>query len=297
MVSREELYELVWSIPMIKMAEKFSVSGSYMARVCSVLNEPFHRQHIDEHEKILKSANQEYPNNNGHLWWPSSPTVVYVGTIPFGLAVIEMTEAVLMRYVNGKYIRESEYKPPRISRGHADHTWTTTNNIPCGRLRIVVYSPHRDISWSLSFQETTERALTQDIAKIVKSIEDSTEIMRKEIIEAEQRAEAQRRAWEEQNTRWKHEVDRRRIADSIKESREQLAQVIQSWATVMSIEQFLKGVEARAIALPEVQRGQVLDRLQLAREFIGTQDPLEFFRSWKTPEERYMPLAKRKPSI
>src|ERR1700677_3359502 len=40
MVSREELYELVWSIPMIKVAEKFSVSGSYMARVCSVLNVP-----------------------------------------------------------------------------------------------------------------------------------------------------------------------------------------------------------------------------------------------------------------
>jgi hypothetical protein len=61
----------------------------------------------------------------------------------------------------------------------------------------------------------------------------------------------------------------------------------------MSIEQFLKGVEARATTLPEVQRGQVLDRLQLAREFIGTQEPLEFFRSWKTPEERYMPLAKK----
>jgi hypothetical protein len=131
----------------------------------------------------------------------------------------------------------------------------------------------------------------------VKSIEGSTEIMRKEIIEAEQRAEAQRRAWEEQNTRWKHEEDQRRIADSIKESREQLAQVIQSWATVMSIEQFLKGIEDRAVALPEAQRWQVLGRLQLAREFIGTQDPLEFFSSWKTPEERYMPLNLRKPSI
>ena len=81
------------------------------------------------------------------------------------------------------------------------------------------------------------------------------------------------------------------------ESREQLAQVIQSWATVMSIEQFLKGVEERALSLPEVQRGQILNRLQLAREFIGTQDPLEFFNSWKTPEERYIPLAKRNPSI
>jgi len=34
-VSREELYELVWSAPMIKVAEKFKVSGSYMARICT----------------------------------------------------------------------------------------------------------------------------------------------------------------------------------------------------------------------------------------------------------------------
>jgi hypothetical protein len=430
MVSREELYELVWSIPMIKAAEKFSVSGSYMARVCSILNVPrpergywaklevgktsarpalpealpgdpvfwsqegdpqaprvrtvtatsapaqprtrrvvtgihglihgaqqhydrgykveegqllrpykrqlvdatasaigldkalafanalfnalefnghhvrfassielSHRPHIDEHENILKPKHQEYSHNDSNLWRPSSPTVVYVGTIPFGLAVIEMTEAILMRHVNGKYIRESEYKPPKPSRGYTDHTWTTTKNIPSGRLRLVVYSPQRDVSWSLLFQETVERTLTQDIAKIVESIENSTDIIRKRIIEAEQRAEAQRREREEQNARWEREADQRRIADSIKESGEQLAQVIQSWATVMSIEQFLKGVEERAITLPEVQRGQILDRLQLAREFVGTQDPLVFFNSWKTPSERYMPLAKRKPSI
>lgn len=426
MVSREELYKLVWSIPMTKVAEKFSVSGSYMARVCSILNVPrpergywaklevgkaparpalpealpgdqlfwsqegdppvprvravtvtsaptqprtrrvvagihgliqgakqhyergykveegqllrpykrqlvdvtasaigldkalafandlfnaleskghrvcfapsnesFRRSHIDEHEKILKPVNQEHSYNNSHLWWPSSPTVVYAETIPFGLAIIEMTEAVLMRYVNGKYIRESEYRPPRTSRGYTDHSWTTTANIPSGRLRLAVYSPQRDVSWSMVFQETVERTLTQDIAQIVKSIEDSIEVMRKEIVEAEQRAELRRREWEEQQARWEREADQKRIADSIKESREQLAQVIQSWATVMSIEQFLKGVEERSVTLPEVQRQRVLDRLQLAREFIGTQDPLEFFNSWKTPSERYMPLAKR----
>jgi hypothetical protein len=147
-----------------------------------------------------------------------------------------MTEAVLMRYANGKYIRESEYRPPKTSRGYADHTWTTTNDISCGRLRLVVYSPQRDVSWSLSFQETMERTLTQDIAKIVKSIEDSVEVMRKEIIEAEQRAEVQRGEWEEQHSRWERERDQQQTENSIKESPEQLAQVIQSWATVMSVE-------------------------------------------------------------
>src|SRR5262249_43922351 len=39
-VSREELYELVWSMPMVNVAEKFKVSGSYMARVCATLNVP-----------------------------------------------------------------------------------------------------------------------------------------------------------------------------------------------------------------------------------------------------------------
>ena len=40
MIAREELYELIGSMPMTKVAEKFSVSGSYMARVCSVLAVP-----------------------------------------------------------------------------------------------------------------------------------------------------------------------------------------------------------------------------------------------------------------
>jgi hypothetical protein len=39
-VSRQELYEMVWSTPMIKVAERFKVSGSYMARVCSALRVP-----------------------------------------------------------------------------------------------------------------------------------------------------------------------------------------------------------------------------------------------------------------
>jgi hypothetical protein len=33
MFSREELYELVWSVPMTRVGEKFKLPGSYMARV------------------------------------------------------------------------------------------------------------------------------------------------------------------------------------------------------------------------------------------------------------------------
>lgn len=40
LISREELYELVWSMPMTKAAVRFTVSGSYLARVCSTLRVP-----------------------------------------------------------------------------------------------------------------------------------------------------------------------------------------------------------------------------------------------------------------
>lgn len=427
MVSREQLYELVWSMPMTKVAEKFAVSGSYMARVCSVLRVPrpergywaklnvgraparpalpdalpgdqriwsqdgdlplspraaaiplanpaaprarrivtgihglirgakqhyetghrvedgqllrpykrllvdvtaslagldkalsfandlfnalesaghrvclaspserFFRAHIDEHEE-LKPKRSEYPEYGRRLWAPDRSTVVYVDMIPFGLAVIEMTETIEMRYVNGKYIRVADYKPPKGSRGDADHTWTTTNDLSCGRLRLVIYSLRHDVSWSVSFQETKTRTLTEDIKKIVKSIENSTELLRKEIAEADRRAELRRQEQEAQHARWLIEEDQRQITQSIKDSRAELDQVIKSWATAVDIEQFFKGVEKRASDLSEEQRKTVIDRLQLAREFIGTQDPLDFFRRWKTPRERYLPRATSTP--
>jgi hypothetical protein len=39
-LSREELYALVWAEPMLKVAARFGVSSSYMARVCSQLQVP-----------------------------------------------------------------------------------------------------------------------------------------------------------------------------------------------------------------------------------------------------------------
>jgi len=39
-VSREALYGLIWSEPMLRVAARFGVSSSYMARVCTLLNVP-----------------------------------------------------------------------------------------------------------------------------------------------------------------------------------------------------------------------------------------------------------------
>jgi hypothetical protein len=257
-ISREQLYQLVWSKPMIKVAAEFGVSGSYLARICTLLNVPrpergywaklavgkarlpeplpearpgdqqcwsndgerpappprpryvpvrpkrrirvpvdrihslvagakehfensrsegddgylkpfkrllvdvtasraclgkaldfanalfnafeslghrvvlapsdahLRRAAIDEREVRTKQRNAYYRSN---LWSPHRPTVVYLGSVAVGLAVVEMSEDVLLRYVSGKYIRETDYTPPKTSRYSADYTWTTRANV------------------------------------------------------------------------------------------------------------------------------------------------------------------------
>jgi hypothetical protein len=154
--------------------------------------ENFARAHIDEHEQLPKKLNGEHRYSYNCFWSPQRPTVVYVGSVAFGLAVIEMSENVEVRYVNGRYIRDSDYKPPKAPTRFADHGWTTTKNIPCGRLRLVVYAPYSGVSWSMLFQETKDRTLTTDIAKVVKSIENASAVVVEKVKEAEREAEIRR---------------------------------------------------------------------------------------------------------
>lgn len=39
-LTREQLYELVWQEPMLRIGERLGISSSYMARVCTELREP-----------------------------------------------------------------------------------------------------------------------------------------------------------------------------------------------------------------------------------------------------------------
>lgn len=202
-----------------------------------------------------------------------------------------MLEAVPVRYVNGKYVRESEYVPPKRPRLRLDSTWTTTEELPSGRLRLVVYSTYNDIDWSLSFQESPTKSIVETIPAIVKAMEDSAPVLLQKIEEAAQRAEAFHQKQLVEAERWKREDDQRRTAQSIKESGEKLGQMIEAWSRARGFEDFFREVAARAADLPEAERQDILKRLQVARELAGQSDPLQLFEEWRTPRERYNPLA------
>ncbi len=422
MISRDELYELVWSKPMTKVAEQFEVSNSYMARVCASLNvprpergywaklavgkapsredlpearpgdqlswskggelstpekpRPHHRslkaplaslesrlaksgthalvQSAREHfengrpvedgaylkpykkvlldvttsnaclSKILGFANnlfnsleaaghrvvlapsdqrfsrpriderQDTGKQRNHyqnsLWSPGRPTLVYVGTVPIGLAILEVSEEVLMRYIgNSKYIREADYVPPKASRYARDFTWTTNKEIPSGRLRLIAYSPYHRVSWSSRWDETANSTLEETLPAVVKAIESAAVELATKLEEADRRAEIAHQEWLAAQERRAKEEDRHQVEKSFRESRERLIETIQQWSQVIGVEQFLRGVEERASVLIDEERSHVLKRLTLARDFLGSQDPLDFFLAWKTPTELYKP--------
>jgi hypothetical protein len=91
-------------------------------------SEQFHRADVDERENPGKG------HHHNDLWSPMRCTVVYIGTVAIGLTVVEMSEAAEARYVNGEYVRLTDYVPKRRGRYAQDYGWTSTHDFPTGRL-------------------------------------------------------------------------------------------------------------------------------------------------------------------
>ena len=127
----------------------------------------FRRERVDEHEVPRKN---DYESN---LWVPDRQTVVYIGAVPVGLSVIELSEWAQARYMDGKYVRASDYQAPKRRRSGYDSSWTTSHDLPSGRLCLQAYSPHRLASWVRQWCETKERTLTHSIPAIVQSLGES----------------------------------------------------------------------------------------------------------------------------
>lgn len=427
MVSREELYAMVWSQPMTKVCERFDVSSSYMARVCTLLNvprpprghwqklavgraapaealpealpgdqviwnekggpppasvrarqvrkanfsrrplrrpgkpaegtHPLIRGTVDEFRRSRHGAKEGYfkpfkkllpdviaseasieralnvasklyheleaagarvvigpgdqrwsglaidereipkddrqrPYYQSNLWSPMRPTIAFFRDTAISIAVLEMTEPVLLRYVghnrgNDGYIRETEYQA-NLRKFRYDHSWTTTKDLPCGRLRIVAFSAE-GVKWSKSWQEKGAITIDAALARIAREIRGAIPQVVALVEEARRQTEIRHQEYLAAEDQRKRREDRRRIEESTKQSQEALGQVIKRWADRMAVERFFDELGRLIDQLPNGDRQEMLERMQLAREFMGTVDPLEFFRVWKTPREIYPP--------
>jgi hypothetical protein len=239
-----------------------------------------HRAEVDEREE--PGGTQRYWNH----WSPWRYTVVYIGTVAIGLSIIEMSEEVKVRYVNGEYVRESEYVAPKRRRYVPDHTWTTTREFPIGRLCLQAYSPYWRAKWVHHWRETKDRDLAGRIPAIVKELEKAVVDLARLVEEGQRQAELEHQQWEAQQAKWRREEAERKAAKDLKDSKEELLQIIARWAEAKSLDQFFADAERRVADLDADERLRMLDRLKSARKLIGSVDALERLRTWRSPEER-----------
>ena len=242
----------------------------------------FYRTLVDEHEVPRKNHNDHY----NRLWSPCRCTVVYIGTVAIGLTIIEMAEEVEVRYVNGKYIREQDYVPPKWSRYGNDFTWTTRKDYPTGRLCLQTYAPYQSADWVKRWQETKTRGLDIQIKAIVKELEGAAVLIARLVEEGEHQAELALQKWEAEKEQWRLEEVARRAVEARKESRDELLLIIDAWTRANRIEQFFQDAEQRAAGLGDEERFKLLGRLKLARTIVGSVDALDRFMAWRAPDER-----------
>jgi hypothetical protein len=221
------------------------------------------------------------------LWVPSHPTVVFVGDVRFGLTVIETAEDVLARYVGGKYIRDSEYTPPKRRFGH-DSTWTTKRQFATGRLRLQAYSAFRGTDWKRHWDEK-DQPLDSQVDAIVSTLEKSAVAVSRLIEESRRKSELEQREWEAQHEKWRREEEQRRIAEAHKQSQEELRRIISAWVEAKEREAFFADAESKFSELAGDLRVQLLGRVERGRQVLSSADVLEQFARWRSPEERVKP--------
>ncbi|SNB47472.1 hypothetical protein [Geobacter sp. DSM 9736] len=249
------------------------------------------RRMIDEREK------KRGDNHNSDLWSPSRPTLVFIGSVAIGLTVYEMTEYVEVRHIDGEYIKVTDLTPQQLKRAARSYSWTSTRDMPSGRLCIQAYSPYPGTQWARQWQEAKAGDFPSKLHAIIKELEVTSASIAKQVEEAERKAEIQRQQLEQQREierkRWEEEkakqaledAERRRVEAS-KDSRDELSDIIKAWAKAKRVEEFFADVERRAVNLEEEQKAAVLERLALARTMIDSTDALQWLAAWKTPEER-----------
>jgi len=239
----------------------------------------YYRCSVDEREK---PSGNHYPD----LWAPSRPTVVFIGTVAFGLTIFETSENVEVMHVNDKYIRVADITPEMQKKFSRIHTWTTTKEIPSGRLCLQVYSPYPLVQWVRQWREKTPGEFPSKFKRIIKELEAETATIAKLYEEGKRKDEIERQRREEEYRVWQAQEAIRRQIKSKEDSREELFKVIESWAEVKRIEEFFKEAECRIADIAEPENGIFMKRLELARQLIGSMDALQQLATWKTPEER-----------
>lgn len=216
------------------------------------------------------------------IWSPWKHTVFDVDGVKYGIKVFETLVEETSIYVGGEYIRKSLYTPDLQKKFRFHHTWETEKDFATGRLCLMLYS-YGD--WAYRWTETKGQRLEAQIPNVLEVIKNKAPelLVTNERLRKEEEQKAKER--EEAFKRWEIECEQKLIRDATNKSKEWIEKIIANWSSAVGKHDFFDSVE-RAINLQDTSRKEyLLERVRLAKDLIGTIDPLDFLAKWETPDE------------
>lgn len=236
---------------------------------------------------------REVPTKNGYhqgVWSPDRLTVVYVGDIPIGLTLFEMTESVEMVYIGGtkgsKYLPVRDLKPAQLRLYREPRYWRTHRHGASGRLALQAYSPSWSVAWVKRWQETKAGQFASMVPGIVAELGQAGPDIGSKLEEARVKAQAAELKRQEERLREQEAAHRARNLKAQQDARSELLAAISSWEQTRTVHAFFASIEQEAETLKADERKALRARLDLARELVGELDALGALRKWKAPHER-----------
>ncbi|ENZ7718241.1 TPA: hypothetical protein MJA71_001899 [Klebsiella aerogenes] len=245
-------------------------------------NEGLHCQGID-----IKEDPKEGGLRYDSLWRPCSASIICVEDMLFGFSLAEMTEYVPAKEINGRYIRDETMI--RWMRGKNDKPfrYVVKHALPTGRFLLQLYSPYSSTNWQVQFRQTKQCGLISQIPKLISAMRNAVPLIKKQQEEARVKAEKRRIQCELDEKRYQEKERIRREKDAYNASLEELKAIMMQWVEDKRIEQFFHEAERDMAGLDELQKIQIMERLQLARQFLFADSASERLLKWKTPLDRF----------
>ncbi|MDO1585258.1 hypothetical protein [Rhizobium oryzicola] len=104
-------------------------------------------------------------NATGTVWKPKRPTITVIGGVAVGLAILEISKEVEMRYVgDGIFVKAASCRSvPGI-------TWTEWQRLPIGRFKVVAYDPSARCAWQRDWIVTRRRSAARLVREVVEAL-------------------------------------------------------------------------------------------------------------------------------
>ncbi|ENQ9727824.1 hypothetical protein ACXX2Q_002350 [Yersinia enterocolitica] len=240
-----------------------------------------HRTDIDIKED-LKAGGYRWDN----LWRPYTPSIICVGDMYFGFNLAEMTEYVPAKKVKNRYVRDEQMGRWIRGKNSESLIHVSKHTLPTGRFLLQLYSPYSSAEWLVQFRQTKQCGLISQIPKMISAMQEAVPLISKQLEDARIKAEERCVQREREFAIYleKERIDREE--EAYRASRTELKSIIAQWTEDKRLEQFFHEAESDTATLNVQQKVQVMERLQLARQFLSEDTAIERLLKWQTPQER-----------